>query len=143
MIGGQWGNLDEALRSIRALGEEVGTEQVLAPALLAGGRELRDNITQVAPRSNVAPHMADTFVVKLSKEQADFGRTVVLVGPSTGRTVGFVAPFVEFGTSEQAAQPFVRPEADSFILRFPGLMADNLRRVFSRVVRKYTKGVGR
>ena len=140
MISGKWGNLDDALRSITALGEELSTEEVLRPGLIAAGKELRDDIARTAPRSRDNKHMADAFVVKASAEEREFGRTTVLVGPSTAKgSVGFVAPFVEFGTSRMGSQPFVRPAFDGLQGWFPLMLADHLKKQYARVVRKYTK----
>ncbi len=138
MITAKWTNLEEVIRNVEALGREMATEEVLLPGLKAAGKELRDDIVRAAPRSKIAPHMADTFVVKPSKEAREFGRTTVLVGPSV-RSVGFVAGFVEFGTSHMRAQPFIRPAFDAFQGWFPTMLADHLRRQYQRVVKKYTK----
>jgi HK97 gp10 family phage protein len=132
------------VRSAEALGKELATEEVLRPALLKTGGPLRDEIARTAPRSRDNKHMADSFVVKASAEEREFGRTTVLVGPSAARgSVGFVAPFVEFGTSRMAARPFIRPAFDAFKDGYPGALAGHLRAQYDRVVKKYTKRAAR
>lgn len=139
MITAKWTGLEEAVRNVEALGKELATDEVLRPALLKAGAPLKDEIVRTAPRSRDSRHMADTFVVKASKEEAEWGRTTVLVGPTAGKTVGFVAPFVEFGTSRMGSQPFIRPAFDAFQGSFSRVMAEQLRKQYDRVVKKYVK----
>jgi HK97 gp10 family phage protein len=139
MIKARWTGLDQALRNVSALGEELAGEEVVGPALVASGKELRDEIVRTAPRSADSVHMADTFVVKMSGHDKEFGRTVAVVGPKAGRGVGFIAPFVEFGTSTQGARPFIRPAFDAFQGWFPTMLVDHMQKQFNRVVRKYNK----
>jgi HK97 gp10 family phage protein len=140
MITATWVGLEEAIRNAEALGKELATEEVLRPALLKAGVPLKDEIVRTAPRSRDNKHMADSFVLKASAEERDFGRTTVLVGPKAGKgSQGFVAPFVEFGTSRMGSQPFIRPAFDAFKGTFPGALAGHLRAQYDRVVKKYTK----
>lgn len=144
MIGGKWTGLDEAIRNISALGREIAEDEVIGKALVQAGKPLRDDIMRTAPRSRDNRHMADEFIVKVSKEEKSFGRTTVLVGPRGGRGhVGFVAPFVEFGTSSQSARPFIRPAFDAFRVSFVAALVPELQKQFNRVVRKYVKKAGR
>ena len=141
MIGGKWTGLEEALRNVEALGAEVGQSEVVGPALLRVGRDLKDDIVRGAPRSKDNRHMADEFVAKVSKEELEFGRTTVLVGPTGGKgSVGFVAGFNEFGTYKMAARPFIRPAYDGWV-GGGGLatLAIEIRTQFERVIRKYTR----
>lgn len=138
-ITAKWTGLEEAFRNAAALGKELATEEVLGPALLRVGGPLKDEIVRTAPHSKDQVHMADTFIVKASKFHREFGRTVVLVGPKAGKGVGFVAPFVEFGTSFQPPRPFIRPAFDWFQAGFAGALTAQLQKQYERVVRKYTK----
>jgi len=140
MITAKWTGLEEALRNVEALGHDLASDEVLRPALLKTGAPLRDEFERTSPRSNVAPHVADSFVVKASKHEAEFGRVTVLVGPSTAKgSVGFIAPFLEFGTSKMAARPWIRPAFDAFRGGFAGALTDELQKQYARVVRKYTR----
>jgi len=144
MITAKWTGLDEAIRNVSALGKELAEGEVIEKALVKVGQPLRDDIVRAAPRSRDARHMADEFVVKPSKEAREWGRTTVLVGPRAGKgSVGFVAPFVEFGTSKMRARPFIRPAFDAFRGGFVGALTGELQKQFERVVRKYTKRAAR
>lgn len=143
IVTAQWTGLDQARRNVQALGEDIAREEVLEKALLDLGRGLRDQIKPNVPRSPNAPHVADTFVAKVSREEREAGRSTVLVGPKTGKgSVGFVAPFLEFGTSKMAARPFIRPTWDGWKRSFPRGLTRLLQKHYQRVVRKYTKQAG-
>jgi HK97 gp10 family phage protein len=144
MITARWTGLDEAVRNAQSLGEDIAREEVLEKALVDVGKPLRDEIVRVTPRSNQAPHVADTFIVKVSKEERSEGRSTVLVGPSAARgSVGFVAGFLEFGTSKMPARPFIRPTWDAWRAGYSKALADEIRRHYERVVRKYTRRASR
>jgi HK97 gp10 family phage protein len=137
MIGGKWTGLEQALRNAEALGKDMAASDVIEPTLLRIGGELKEDIVRGAPRSSDAPHMADTFVVKASKEERIWGRTTVLVGPRV-RGVGFVAPLIELGTLKMAARPFIRPAFDGWKSGFVPSLVGELQRQYERVVKKYT-----
>jgi HK97 gp10 family phage protein len=142
-VTGEWTGLREAIRNAQALGEEIAREEVLEKALVDVGKPLRDDIARAAPRSPIAPHVAETFVVKVSREERAAGRSTVLVGPKAGKgSVGFVAPFLEFGTSLMAARPFIRPAWDGWKAGFPKALAAHLRKRYDQVVRKYARKAG-
>lgn len=144
MITAKWTGLDEAIRNAEQLGRELATEEVLRPALLKTGAPLKEEIERTTPRSPDAPHVADTFVIKVSAEEREQGRTTVLIGPSAAKwSVGFVAPFLEFGTSKMSARPWIRPAYDAFRGGFPGALAEQMRVQYERVVRKYTRKAAR
>lgn len=143
IVGGQWTGLQQAVRNAQALGADLARAEVLEPALLDVGRPLRDGIVADTPRSADAPHVADTFVAKVSKEEASFGRSTVVVGPKGGKgSIGFIAAFLEFGTSKMAARPFIRPRWDQAKGLFPRQFAAAIRKRYDRVVRKYTRKAG-
>jgi HK97 gp10 family phage protein len=143
MITAEWSGLKQAIRNAQALGEDIGREEVLEKGLVTVGRPLRDDIVRGAPRSPDAPHVADTFIVKVSKEEREAGQSTVLVGPKAGKgSVGFVAAFLEFGTSKMAPRPFIRPPWDGWRGSYPKLLTEQIRRHYNRVVRKYTRRAG-
>jgi HK97 gp10 family phage protein len=129
----KWSGLDEAVRNVMALGHEMAAKKVIVPALKRVARPLREEIVRTAPRSRDTRHMADTFVVVESEGQ-------VLVGPSASRTsVGFVAPFVEFGTSKMGARAFIRPAFDAWKDGFAGAVTMELQKTFKRVAKRLAK----
>ena len=136
-IRAEWGGLAGMSQVVRALGREIGNEEVLEKALVKVAKPIRADIVRSAPRSPNAPHMADTFVVRPSKEARLAGKAVVRIGPKP-KGVGFVAYFVEFGRSGMAAQPFIRPAWDAHKRGFGHAMAVEVRRRFSLVVRKFS-----
>lgn len=139
-LSGKWGGLDQAIQNAQRLGEDIAREEVLEKALVDTGKPLRDDIVRGTPRSPWAPHVADTFIVKVSKREAEAGRSTVLVGPRAGKgSVGFIAAFLEEGTSKMAARPFVRPAWDAWKGSFPHQFALKIRKHYDRVVRKYTR----
>ncbi len=136
-IKAEWEGLAGLGQVVRALGREIGNEEVLERALVKVGKPIRADIERSAPRSPNAPHVADTFVVRPSKKARAGGRAVVRVGPIP-KSVGFIAYFLEFGRSGMAAQPFIRPTWDSHKRGFGHAMAVEIRKQFARVIRKYS-----
>lgn len=137
MLTARWTGLEDITKKAEALGKELAEEKVLGPALVRMAQPLREDIKRAAPRSSVAPHVADTFVVKVGKAEREAGRLTVLVGPRAGYP-GFVAPFLEYGTSKMRARPFIRPAYDGWVAAmFPGALVVELRRQFDRVIKKY------
>lgn len=139
MLTARWTGLEDAARRAEALGREVARDEVLGRALVKTAEPLRDDIEQTAPRSPVAPHVAESFVVRLGRREREAGRTTVLVGPRPGYP-GMVAPFLEFGTSKMSARPFIRPAYDRWRgVAFPSGLVEEMRRQYDRVVKKYVR----
>ena len=131
---GTWTSLEDAIGEIYELGHELASTKVVLPALKEIAGPLRDDIMRMAPRSRDTEHMADTFVVVESEGQ-------VLVGPHTRRgSVGWIAPFVEFGTSKMGARPFIRPSFDGWKRSFLSAFVAAARPRFEGILRRHSKG---
>jgi len=131
---GTWTSLEDAIGEIYELGHELASTEVVLPALKEIAEPLCDDIVRTAPRSQDTEHMADTFVVVESEGQ-------VLVGPNTRKgSVGWIAPFVEFGTSKMGARPFIRPSFDDWKRGFLSAFVAAARPRFERVLRRHRKG---
>lgn len=138
VLTGRWTGLKDAIRNAEALGRDIANDEVIGKALLRTAEPLRDDIAAAAPRSKVAPHVAETFVAKMSRDESR-GRMTVVVGPKPGYP-GLVAPFLEFGTSKMAPRPFIRPTYDGWrATSWPGALVDQIRTQYERVVRKYVQ----
>jgi len=131
---GTWTSLEDAIGEIYELGHELASNKVMLPALKEIAEPLREDIVRTAPRSKDSEHMADTFVAVEHEGE-------ILVGPSARRgSVGWIAPFVEFGTSKMGARPFIRPSYDAWKRGFLAAFVDAARPRFERVLRRHRKG---
>ncbi len=131
---GTWTSLEQAIGDIYELGHELASKEVVLPALKEIAEPLREDIVRMAPRSKDSEHMADTFVVVENEGQ-------VLVGPHTQKgSVGWIAPFVEFGTSKMGARPFIRPSYDAWKRGFLAAFVAAARPRFEGVLRRRRKG---
>lgn len=100
--------LQDLINNLGKLPLALGTQKnILARAGRAGGEVILEAFKQKAPRSDEAPHAADSGVVVVSDQTAD--GCIVKVGPSKK---GFYLTFQEFGTAHHSAQPSLRPAFD-------------------------------
>lgn len=99
---------DDLFAKLDKLPSLVSAKTALVRAARKGGKPIRDAARSAAPRSDEAPHMADTIVVIVA-EQTIEGVTI-LIGPSKK---GFYGYFLEFGFGRMAANPFLRPAFDT------------------------------
>lgn len=93
---------------IKALGQFPGNIQknVMVGAIRASANVVRDRAREIVP--------IDTGTLKKSirsiQRKAKQGEVMFSVTPSKGgKNSGWYAHFIEFGTSKQVAQPFLRP----------------------------------
>lgn len=84
------------------------TRKVLREGLMEAGEPMRALWARLAPRSDDAPHAADTVTMSAARGR-DLQETAVAVGPSKK---GFYLSFQELGTEHHAAQPSGRPAFD-------------------------------
>lgn len=127
-----------AIRNVRDLAREIGDEKILLPVLKNQARPLRDDICRRLDQHDdpkTPEKLSDDWVIA---PDVDFrGRATVRVGPKAGKgSRGFIAWFLERGTSRQAAKPNVRPAYDAFAPSFPAAMAMALQDKTVRVVRQ-------
>ena len=83
-------------------------KRAIARSLRAGGELLAEDLSKAAPRSDEAPHMADTMMVTVGEQTAT--GAIAKVGPSRK---GYYAKFTEFGTMFISAQGWFRRIWDS------------------------------
>jgi HK97 gp10 family phage protein len=98
--------LDALARALGQLPEAVG-KRVQRQALKAGAVPIRDTATRLAPRSDEAPHMADS--IRTGAYTRNESEEAVEIGPTGEHFYGL---FQELGTKHHAAQPFLRPAYD-------------------------------
>lgn len=130
--------MEELLDNIRRLGDRV-SDTVEAKALKAGGEVLRSAIRARAPRSQTprgpttskqswrtGKHAADQL--KISGIKTIDGVKSVLVGVGKGNTSHyFYLKFHEWGSSKQAARPFMAPAKSASKSAVADAMKDVIR----------------
>ena len=100
--------LQDLLKKLEDLPSLVSAKNAIARSLRKGAEPIRVEAGRMAPRSDEAPHLADTMVIQVSEQTAD--GAVAKIGPSKK---GFYGTFQEFGTINHSAQPFLRPAFDA------------------------------
>ncbi|RNB90159.1 HK97 gp10 family phage protein [Brevibacillus nitrificans] len=98
--------IDEILRAVRQR-LEAGSARVERNALKAAGEAVAGSMQQKVAVSNLsyARHTRDNITVSGIRRKD--GLKYVLIGPN--KKVSWRAHFIEFGTSNQSAQPFIEP----------------------------------
>ncbi|WP_419877990.1 HK97-gp10 family putative phage morphogenesis protein [Brevibacillus centrosporus] len=98
--------IDEILRAVRQR-LEAGSARVERNALKAAGEAVAGSMRQKVAVSNMsyARHTRDNITVSGIRRKD--GLKYVLIGPN--KKVSWRAHFIEFGTSNQSAQPFIEP----------------------------------
>ena len=84
------------------------TPPVILELLQDAGEPMRRTARQRAPRSDSAPHMADSIAFGLGRSRGP--GVMIVLGP--GRKF-FYGRFQEYGTVHHVAQPFLRPAFDT------------------------------
>jgi HK97 gp10 family phage protein len=92
-------------RLLRKVSAPRTTERVLA----GGAERIRSRAEELAPRGDVAPHIADNIVVADAQTQGD-EQGAIAIGPRSQFAYGSA---LELGTVDTAAQPFMRPAFDA------------------------------
>ncbi|WP_301170434.1 MULTISPECIES: HK97-gp10 family putative phage morphogenesis protein [Brevibacillus] len=98
--------IDEILRAVRQR-LEAGSARVERNALKAAGEAVAGSMRQKVAVSNLSydRHTRDNITVSGIRRKD--GLKYVLIGPN--KKVSWRAHFIEFGTSNQSAQPFIEP----------------------------------
>ncbi|MGE6895766.1 HK97-gp10 family putative phage morphogenesis protein [Priestia flexa] len=111
--------LTKQLKELEQLGDRI-----LQKALKAGAEVLREEIKKRAPRSDMnKEHLADNIIIsKVIQGHID-------IGPDAKKA--FYARFVEFGTVNMPAQPFIEP---AFLA-----VKDKIQAVMAEVVQEELK----
>jgi HK97 gp10 family phage protein len=122
----------ELAQALRSLSTRL-SKSVQREALRDVAAPLATTMTRLAPRSDFAPHMADTMTVSNAKGDSSTS-VAVAVGPTKA---GWYGSFAELGTSREAPQPFLRPALDQGV---SGLLRDLSRRLWTALA---ARGVNR
>lgn len=109
--------VNDVVRALHDMGA-VGSRRTLTEALKRGAEPIRDRASSLAKRAPGEPDLADHITISVGRT-TDEHTAVVLVGPTKeersdqpGKTFDAQGRFLEFGTSDTAAQPFLRPALD-------------------------------
>jgi HK97 gp10 family phage protein len=108
--------MQELLRQLEQVGSEA--ERVKKDALLAGAEVVQQAASERAPRDT--GKLAENIVISDIKEDG-----TVDIGPDRDRFYGL---FLEFGTSNMAARPFLQPAFEENKEQVQQKMADVIRR---------------
>ena len=130
--------LSEMQRSLESLPDKL-QERAMQNASAAGARVIRKEARRIVPVGRGPNHLRDDIVVsrtfkKRGRKQKLKG-TVFLGIKDDGR---FYAHLVEFGSSRQSAQPFMRPAFDNAFQPALQKMADKLAAEIAKQARKLT-----
>lgn len=115
-------------KRLRSLPDGV-SKRVQIEALTQGAEPIRAKAQSLAPRSDSAPHMADSITIQPASRRMldDAGMhdvdAAVAIGPTRNFFYGF---FQEVGTAFHGAQPFMRPAFDSESRRSLNIVASEL-----------------
>lgn len=141
MLTGQWEGMAEAMEALDAIVSEVARDEVLANALLsAAGRPMAADMRERAPRREPVPDMADSITaVRTTEARGEPGTVTVTIGPRKSHPHGFVAKFVELGTSTRPAHPFMRPVFDEWQSRISQEFVRAIRPAYERAVARFAK----
>jgi HK97 gp10 family phage protein len=85
------------------------TTKVKRDALDTAAQPMARRMSQMAPKSEEAPHLKEMIGVGTNARGQDANEVAVAVGPTRS---GFYGSFQEFGTAHHGAQPFARPAFD-------------------------------
>ena len=121
----------ELERALRELGGEIAGRLGLN-AVRAGARVIAARARQIVPvRTGALKKSIRTF------DDRELNRQKARERVAYAGTRAFYAGLVEFGTAHSAAQPFLRPAADTAAQRAVDQLKDNLGRGIERETAKY------
>ena len=117
--------IDALLTELRTRTQRA-VNRVEKEALKAAGEVMAEDMRQRAPRSelNRKYHLKDN--ISVSNVRRKDGVKYVVIGPN--RKVSWRAHFPEFGTSNQAAEPYIYPAFNAKRAEALQVLADKLRR---------------
>lgn len=109
---------EQLARNLRGLSERV-SNRVLKTALMEAAEPVRDTASSHAARAPGAPDLADHIGIMVARRE-EHGDVAVVVGPTKedrsdqpSRDFATQGLFVELGTSDTPAQPFLRTALES------------------------------
>ena len=103
----------DLMKALNVLAEKV-KKKTLQDALEDAAEPIRARMEAMAPTGDLAPHIKDNIGIspatKVEGVRLHEDAAAVAIGPTKGFFYGW---FLEFGTVEMPAQPFVRPAFDA------------------------------
>lgn len=95
-------------KALQGLSQRI-TTKVKRDALDTAAQPMARRMSQLAPKSEEAPHLKEMIGVGTNARGQDVNETAVAIGPTRS---GYYGSFQEFGTAHHGAQPFARPAFD-------------------------------
>jgi HK97 gp10 family phage protein len=126
--------MSDLLKTLDDIESLVSRRRILSKALKEGSRLIQEEAEHLAPRSDEAPHMADTMMVAIQEATSD--EAISRIGPSKQ---GFYGLFQEIGTAHHHAQPFLQPAFDAKIQEATAVIGYFLKRQIESQVKRQNR----
>jgi HK97 gp10 family phage protein len=121
-----FGELERKLKEL----EICMRREVLTEAAKTAGAIVLDEAKTRVPRDTGA--LADSMAVRVNAAQSDANEVTVTVGPSKR---GFYGRFVEHGTKNMPAEPFLKPALDNNRDKITKAIKEVMWRAIEKVIR--------
>jgi len=138
MIGGHWTGVTGAADALVGIATQCARDEVVAEAMMKVFRPIVAEMAARAPRRPPAPDMAESLAVaRVQDSGTPEGVVVVELGPKQGAPHAYLVRFWEFGTSRNAARPFMRPTWDEYESTFSASVTAALQKAYATVAKRF------